>query len=85
VSVLADSVLPLIRTQLGPEPDQRWSSPHLHEWFVLQWNAQRLAVLDRDVDAIIRTHAKDRTVAAWFEDTARAFEEIGEIDLAIEG
>jgi hypothetical protein len=72
------------RTQLGPEPDQRWSSPHSHEWFVLQWNAQRLAVLDRDVDAIIRTHARDRKVAAWFEDTARAFEEISEIDLAIE-
>jgi hypothetical protein len=38
---------------------------------------------DRDTDAIIRTHAHDRKVAAWFEDTARAFEEIGEIDLAI--
>jgi hypothetical protein len=72
------------RARLGPEPDERWSSPHSHEWFVLRWNAQRLAVLDRDIDAIIRTHARDRKVAAWFEDTARAFEEIGEIDLAID-
>ncbi len=73
-----------VRARLGPEPDELWSSPHSHEWFVLQWNAQRLAVLDCDVDAIIRTHAKDRKVAAWFEDTARAFEEIGEIALAID-
>ncbi len=71
---------------LGPRPseDQRRSSPHSHEWFTLDWNAQRLAVLDHDIDAIIRTHAKDRKVAAWLEDTAEAFEEIGEIDLAID-
>jgi uncharacterized Zn finger protein len=42
-----------------------------------------LAVLDRDVDAIIRTHARDQQVAAWLHDTAKAFEEIGEIDLAL--
>lgn len=71
---------------LGPRPseDQRWSSPHSHEWFTLNWNEQRLAVHDHDIDAIIRTHAKDRKVAAWLEDTAEAFEEIGEIDLAID-
>ncbi len=62
----------------------RWKSGHSHEWFTLDWNAQRLAVLDHDIDAIIRTHAKDRKVAAWLEDTAEAFEEIGEIDLAID-
>jgi hypothetical protein len=50
----------------------------------LDWNAQRLAVLDRDIEAIIRTHARDRRVAAWLHDTAEAFEEIGEIDLAID-
>lgn len=50
----------------------------------MDWNARRLAVLDRDIDAIIRTHAKDRKIAAWLEDTAEAFEEIGEIDLAID-
>jgi hypothetical protein len=54
-----------VRADLGPEPagEDRWSSPHRHEWFVLDWNAKRLAVLDRDVDAIIRTHARDRKVA----------------------
>ncbi len=60
------------------------TSGHSHEWFTLDWNAQRLAVPDRDIKAIIRTHAKDRKVAAWLEDTAEAFEEIGEIDLAID-
>ena len=39
---------------------------------------------DRDVDAIIETHARDRKVARWFLDTAEAFTEIGEVDLAIE-
>ena len=75
-----------VEAGLGPRPseDQRWSSLHSHEWFTLDWNAQRLAVLNHDIDAIIRTHAKDRRVAAWLEDTAEAFEEIGEIDLAID-
>lgn len=75
-----------IEAGLGPRPsgEERWTSRHSHEWFRLDWNAQRLAVLDHDIDAIIRTHAKDRKVAAWLEDTAEAFEEIGEIDLAID-
>jgi hypothetical protein len=75
-----------IEAGLGPRPteDERWTSRHSHEWFTLDWNAQRLAILDHDIDAIIRTHAKDRKVAAWLEDTAEAFEEIGEIDLAID-
>jgi tetratricopeptide (TPR) repeat protein len=73
-----------VRARLGPQPDRRWSSPHSHAWFTLGWNDQRLAVLDHDIEAIIRTHAKDRKVAAWVEDTAEAFEEIGEIDLAID-
>src|SRR4051812_48697804 len=74
-----------IEMNLGPRPseDDRWTSGHSHEWFTLDWNARRLAVLDHDIDAIIRTHAKDRRMAAWFENTAEAFEEIGEIDLAI--
>ena len=33
---------------------------------------------------MIRTHARDRKVAAWLEDTATAFEETGETDLAID-
>ncbi|CAN5164514.1 hypothetical protein BH11ACT6_BH11ACT6_33290 [soil metagenome] len=71
---------------LGPRPADKdeFSSGQYHERFTLEWNAQRLAVLDRDVDAIIRTHARDRHVAAWFHDTAKAFEEIGEFDLAID-
>lgn len=73
-----------VEAGLGPRPDDRWESHHLHEWFTLDWNAQRLAVFDHDVDEIIRTHARDRKVAAWFEDTAEAFEEIGEVDLAID-
>lgn len=52
--------------------------------FQLEHNARRLAVLDRDVDAIIATHLRGGTVAAWFEETARALEEIGRSDLAIE-
>jgi hypothetical protein len=43
---------------------------------VIEWNARRLAALDRELDAIIRTDARDRKVAAWLEDTAEAFEEI---------
>ena len=41
-------------------------------------------MLDRDVEAIIRTHARDRKVAAWLQDTAEALAEIGEFDLAID-
>src|SRR5690349_5655362 len=52
--------------------------------FLLDYNAQRLAVVDRDVDAIIATHVRDRKVAAWLHDTAQALAEIGEIDLAID-
>ncbi len=75
-----------VRARLGPEPpaSDRFSAPNRHERFVLEWNDQRLAVLDHDIDAIIRTHARDRRVAAWLKDTAEAFEEIGEIDLAID-
>lgn len=71
---------------LGPRPasEDRWASGRGHEWFTLDWNAQRLAVLDRDVEAIIRTHARDRKVARWFVDTAKALAEIGEFALAID-
>ena len=55
-----------------------------HVRFLLEHNAQRLAVLDRDVDAIVATHAGDRSTAAVLEDTAEAFEEIGRIDLAVD-
>ena len=47
-------------SDLGPRPadDERWTSRTLDDWFMLDWNAQRLAVLDHDIDAIIRTHAR---------------------------
>ena len=78
VSAVAD------RLGQRPSPEERWSTPHSHEWFVIDWNERRLAVLDHDVEAIIQTHGRDRRVAAWLEDTARAFEEISEIGLAID-
>lgn len=55
-----------------------------HARFMLDWNARRLAVWDRDIEAIIATHVRDRKVAAWLEDTAEALAEIGETDLAID-
>ena len=78
--------LEAVRSTLAPEPVEvdRWSVPDRHERWVLEWNDRRLAVLDHDIDAIVRTHARDRKVAAWLQDTAKAFEEIGEIDLAID-
>ena len=78
--------LDALRATLGPPPAQSdgWSLPDRHERWVLEHNDQRLAVLDRDIDGIIRTHARDQRVAAWLHDTARAFDEIGEIDLAID-
>lgn len=56
-----------IEASLGPRPSGHhgWTSRHSHEWFTIDWNARRLAVLDRDIDAIIRTHARDQKVAAW--------------------
>ena len=75
-----------IANQLGPKPldDQPWSATDSHIRWVLDWNERRLAVFDHDVEAIIRTHARDQKVAAWLHDTALAFEEIGQISLAIE-
>lgn len=75
-----------LEVRLGPRPseDERWTVTHHAEWFALDWNAQRLAVLDHDLEAIIRTHARDRGVAQWLLDTAEALTEIGEVELAIE-
>jgi hypothetical protein len=35
-----------IQQRLGPRPTEsdRWTSPHSHDWFTLDWNDQRLAV-----------------------------------------
>jgi hypothetical protein len=70
-----------IAAKLDPTPANRWAT---HEQLVLEHNAQRLAVLDRDIDAIITTHARDRRVAAFLHDTAKAFAEIEQWDLAID-
>lgn len=57
---------------LGPLPSEdRWISGHSHQWFTLDWKAQRLAVLDHDVDAIIRTHAKLEAGAQHYRLAAR--------------
>ena len=55
-----------IEASLGPRPNRedRWQSSNSHAWFTLDWNAKRLAVLDRDIDAIVRTHVGDGKVAA---------------------
>ncbi|WP_308165208.1 DUF6880 family protein [Nocardia noduli] len=65
------------------EDRQRRAHDH-HVRFTLGWNARRMAVLDRDVDAIIATHSRDRAVAAWLTDTSVALAEIGEFNLAID-
>ena len=57
---------------------------HRHTRFVLDWNDRRLAVADRDVDAVIATHSRERKVAAWLHETAEALAEIGAFDLAID-
>ena len=92
-AALGDAGLDLYRAKvdqiaagLGPEPapEERWSAPNAHIRHTLEYVAQRLAVLDRDVEAVIRTHVRDRRVAAWLQDAAEALEEIGEVDLALD-
>jgi len=74
-----------VAARLGPEPglDDRWG-PSSFDWLTVDYNRERLAVLDKDVDAIVATHLKDGRVAAWYTDTAKALAEIGEFDLAID-
>ena len=36
-----------------PGRDRRWTAPDSHTRFILDWNARRLAVHDRDVEAVI--------------------------------
>lgn len=75
-----------IRSELGPEPSwsDRWGTPNGHTWLVIEEAERRLAVHDRDVDAIIRTHLRDGRVPAWLTDVAAALEEIEEFDAAID-
>ncbi len=51
------------RLGIRPSEDERWTHRTAMTGSPWHWNAQRLAVLDRDVEAIIRTHARDRKVA----------------------
>ncbi|MBT2517667.1 hypothetical protein J7E29_09505 [Streptomyces sp. ISL-90] len=51
---------------------------------VVEQARRRLAVADRDVDAVIATHGGDGTRAYQLEDVAKALAEIGEMDRAIE-
>jgi hypothetical protein len=76
-----------IRSGPGPEPaeDRRWTSPDSHTRSTPdRMERRRLAVHDRDVDDVIRTHARDRRVAARLRETAEGLAEIGEIGLAID-
>lgn len=73
-----------LREELPPvDPDDPF--PVLdRRTFLVRWFDQRFAVLDRDIEAVIRTHLGAGRVAASYEDVARALEEIDEVDLAIE-
>lgn len=73
-----------IRDQVGETPTDPLAGEHRHELWVLDWNDRRLAVLDRDPDAVIATHAGDRRIARWFYDTATALVEIDRADLAFD-
>lgn len=73
-----------LREKVPPPDPADPISRYDHRAFLVQWFDERFAVLDRDVEAIIRTHLKDGKVAAWYEDVAEALEEIGEFDLAID-
>lgn len=75
-----------VRELVGPSPPDRnsFSAPFRRQRWVLDHNDQRLAVLDRDEEAIVRTHLRGGKVAASFSDTASAFEEIEEFDLAVD-
>ena len=54
-----------------------------HTRFTLHYNAQRLAVVDRDAAAVIATHVRDGK-AVWLHDTAKALAEIEKFEQAID-
>lgn len=73
--------------------DARFTNPdaslgRLHDYdhvrFTLNYNAQRLAVIDRNVAKIVELYAGDQTRSYRLHNTAKALVEIGEIDQAIE-
>ena len=50
----------------------------------LDWTPSGPPSTITNIEVVIATHARDRRVAAWFQDTAQALKEIGKIDLAID-
>lgn len=72
--------------RLHPDGTADWeqSGKLAHARFVLQHNAERLAVVHRDSQRIIDTHAGDQTRSYKLQHTATALAEIGEIGLAID-
>ena len=55
-----------------------------HTRFLLDYNAKRLAVLDRDVDGVIAAYGGDQTRSYRLHDASKALVEIGEVHRAIE-
>ena len=66
-----------------PSKTPTWSSPPATVTGTSRSGTQRLAVWDRDIDAIIITLVRDRTSPPG-QDTAEALAEFGEFDLAID-
>ncbi|WP_448006166.1 DUF6880 family protein [Agromyces bauzanensis] len=79
-----DDVMATVRQFSTSSPEyQRMSHAH-HVRSVVGQARRRLAVADRDVEAIIATHGGDGTRAYQLDDVAKALAEIGELDRAIE-
>ncbi|WP_155838770.1 DUF6880 family protein [Arthrobacter castelli] len=54
-----------------------------HNRFLLNFNAQRLAVVDGDADAVIARYGGDQNMAYQMRETAAALAEIGHIEQAL--
>lgn len=73
-----------LRAEIPPSDQEVQIPRYDHREFLIRWFDKRFAVLNHDIEAIIRTHLRDGRVAAWHEDVAEAFEEVAEFGLAIE-
>lgn len=91
--------LATIAEGLPPEPSEEEKRPafalrnydryeslsrHSHTRFLLELNAQRLAVTAHDVDTIIELYGGDQTRSYRLHEVAKALTEIGEVDRAID-
>ena len=74
-----------LRTEIPTIDSSERFPRHDHRTFIVEWFEKRFAVLDRDHDAIIRSHLRGGRVAAWYEDAATAAEGPGETAPASEG